>query len=325
MSTRAPSDLGVGVDRTPPNQSRRWSRPPREWVGRRSIRPRSGWHAYRPVLGASVPDWAVELALTIERPLARTLDGLPQPRVLLLARAAGWWQPIAHAVGDALRGVDRIAGTSPPLPSVRLVPPHPEVGLEAIAHSVVMAHLRLGSERGHTTGYRRARSHRARVAIWEAGTGAVLTCRSQAGASLQAVIAIRDHGDPISLRPPPGGATVLRAWRCPGRGRRHPTGRGMEEADAEWALTTGVVLASTAGSGLGRAARRYAVQAETAGWNTSVLTGAAALALARAADPRHPPPTTVARRASNETVLAMLTSCLAASANQIDRPALPRP
>jgi hypothetical protein len=99
----------------------------------------------------------------------------------------------------------------------------------------------------------------------------------------------------------------------------------MEEADAEWALTTGVVLASTAGSGLGRAARRYAVQAEAAGWNTSVLTGAAALALARAADPRHPPPTTVARRASNETVLAMLTSCLAASANQIDRPALPRP
>jgi hypothetical protein len=323
MSAPVVPDPALAADRAHPNQWRRWSRRPRGWTQRRSDGVRSGWHAYRPMVGAAVPDWAIELALTIERPLDRSLDGFSQPRALLLARAADRWRLLVQALGDAMRGVDRMAGTSPPLPSVRLVPPHQEAGFEAVPRSEVIAQLRLASERGHTTGHHRTRALRAGVTVWEPGAGIVLTCRGQVAVSLQAVIALRGLGDPMSLRPPPGGATVFRAWRCPRR--RTSARRGVEEPEADWALITGVVVASTAASGLARAARRQAAQAETAGWKATVVTGAAALALARAGDPRHPPPASGAVPASRDAVLAMLTSCLAASANQIGRPALPRP
>jgi hypothetical protein len=289
------------------------------------------------MVGAPIPAWVVELALSIERPLDRSLDGFSEPRALLLARAAGWQQPLVDALGDAVREVDRIAGTSPPLPPLRLVPPPREAGLESVARSEVMTHLRLADERGRTTGGRRTRTERGRAACWEPGAGVILTCRSHVGISAQGVIAVHGHGDPASLRPPPGGATVLRAWRCPRR-RSRPSadgGRpghhqrsaipGDEQAEAEWALTVGVVVASGARQGLGRFARRNARQAEAAGWNVTVPTGSTALALARAGDPRYPPPTSLAQRVSSDTVMAMLTCCLAASARQVDRPALPRP
>jgi hypothetical protein len=275
------------------------------------------------MVGASIPDWAIELALTIERPLDRSLDGLRQPGALLLVRAGSRWRFLGQALGDAVREVDHVAGTTPPIRSVRLAPPHPEAGFEAVARPEVVAQLALAGERGRPVGSRRTRTHRRGVAVWEPGAGTVITCRGRVGASLQAVIAVRGRGDPMSLRPPPGGATVLRAWRCPRR--RNPTRNATVEGDATWALIAGVVVASTAGSGLGRTARRYAAQAESAGWRTTVLSGPAALGLARAGDPRHPPPVAGAVLAPHDAVLAMLTDCLAASVNQIDRPALPRP
>ncbi|HEX8860416.1 MAG TPA: hypothetical protein VGC06_15260 [Actinomycetes bacterium] len=274
-------------------------------------------------MGASIPDWVIELALTIERPLDRSLDGLCQPRALLLARAGGRWRFLGQALGDAVREVDHVAGTSAPTRSVRLAPSHPEAGFEAVARSEVMAQLVLAGERGQPVGSRRTRAHRPRVAVWEPGAGAVITCRGRAGASLQAVIAVSGHGDPMPLRPPPGGATVLRAWRCPRR--RSPARNATVEGDATWALIAGVVVASTLGSGLGRTARRHAARAESAGWKATVLSGPAALGLARAGDPRYPPPVASAVLVPHDAVLAMLSDCLAASANQIGRPALPRP
>jgi hypothetical protein len=301
------------------------------------------------MVGAPVPAWVVELALSIERPLDRSLDGFSEPRAMLLARAASWPQPLVDALGDAVRGVDRIAGTSPPVPSLRLVPPHVATGFEVVARSDAMTHLRLASERGRTTGGRRLRTARARLVCWEPGGGAVLTCHSQAGISAQAVIAVLSVGDPgslpvhgegdtASLRAPPGGAVVLRARRRPrrrkqpraeGSGRQRDHHRSVLPADdhgeAEWELTAGIVVASNAGRGLGRVARRHAQRVEATGWTATVLTGSSALALARAGDPRYPPPTALAHRVSSDTLMALLTSCLAASARQVDRPALPRP
>jgi hypothetical protein len=323
MSAPMVSDPALAVGRTPANGRRWWHGSRRGFAGQAPIQPRSGWLAYRPMVGAPIPDWAIELALTIERPLDRSLGGLCQPRALLLARAGGRWGFLGQALGDALREVDHVAGTNPPIRSVRLAPPHPEAGFEAVTRSEVVAQLALASERGHPAGARRTRAQRRRVAVWEPGAGAVITCRGRVGASPQTVIAVRGRGDPMSLRPPPGGATVLRAWRCPRR--RNPAGNAAVGGDATWALIAGVVVASTVGSGLGRTARRYAAQAESAGWKAIVLSGPAALGLARAGDPRHPPPVAGAVPVPHDAVLAMLADCLAASADQVDRPALPRP
>jgi hypothetical protein len=355
MSTRPRTGIGVPFGQTdvvtrapwPGTLSRLigwhsgWSRKPGPIRFTRSSgssgRPRSGWHAYRPMVGAPIPAWVVELALSIERPLDRSIDGFSEPRALLLARAAAWSQPLADALSDAARRVDRIAGTSPPLPSLRLVPPQGTTGFEAVAPSEVMAHLRLANERGRTTGGRRTRTERARVACWDPGAGAVLTCRSQVGVSAQAVIAVHGDGDPDSLRPPPGGATILRAWRHAAR-RRPATTDASRQGDrqqsgvpsdarreAEWALVAGVVVASGASDGLGRAARRRAAQVGATGWNVTVPTGSTALALARTGEPRFPPPASLAQLVSSDTVMAMLTCCLAASARPVDYPALPRP
>jgi hypothetical protein len=285
-------------------------------------RPRSGWHAYLPDVGALVPGWAVELALTIERPFAASDDTAPAARALLLARATGRWQPVARVLGAAMREVDSIAGTGPPLPGLRLLQSHPEpeLGLDPFPRVGVLAHLRGASERGRVIGHRRKRALEAGPVSWEAGAGAVLTCTGCVGVSAQAVVAIAGHGDLSALQPPPGGATVLRAWRC--RRVWRPAGR-FAEPHAEWALTLGVVLASATGRGLGRVARRCALQAKDGGWNATVLTGAIALEIARAGDPRYPLPTTTARRTSRDAVAEMLTACLAAAAHEAAYPPLP--
>lgn len=284
------------------------------------VRPRSGWHAYRPDVGALAPGWAVELALTIERPFAASDDTAPAARALLLGRATGRWQPMAHVLGAAMREVDSIAGIGPPLPGLRLVQSHPELGLDPFPRVGVLAHLRGASERGRVIGHRRKRALEAGPVSWEPGAGAVLTCTGCVGVSAQAVVAIVGHGDLSALRPPPGGATVLRAWRC--RQVWSPAGR-FAEPHAQWALTLGVVLASATGCGLGRVARRCAVLAQDAGWNATVLTGAIALEIARAGDPRYPLPATTVRRASHDTVAEMLTACLAAVAHEAAYPPLP--
>ncbi|HZD67766.1 MAG TPA: hypothetical protein VFA45_02240 [Actinomycetes bacterium] len=269
-----------------------------------------------------MPSWAVELALTIERPLAPGGSADP-PRALLLARAAALWQPMACALGAAIREVDSIAGVGPPLARLRLVRSHPEPGLDPLTRRVVMAHLHAATERGQVIGYRRRQGHDAgSVVAWQPGVGVVLTCAGRAGVSAQALVAVAGQGALSALQPPRGGATVLRGWRC----ERAGNARGRFSApDREWAFVAGIVLASTSGAGLGRVARRHAALAREAGWTATALTGAAALELARAGDPRYPPPRTVARYASRESITALLTACLTATTDPTGHLALPTP
>jgi hypothetical protein len=285
-------------------------------------RPRVGWHAYRPVAGAPMPSWAVEFALTVERPLTQE-GAIEPPRALLLARASAPWQPVACALGAAIRELDSIAGVGPPLPRLGLVRSHPEPGLDPIPRRVVMAHLRAASERGQLVRFRRRQDHQAgAVVAWQPGAGVVLTCTGRVGVSAQAVVAIAGQGALSALRPPPGGAMVLRGWRCH-QGRK-ARGR-FTEPGREWAFVAGIVLASPSAIGLGRVARRYAALASEAGWSATALTGAAALELVRAGDPRYPPPRTGARHGSRESITALLTTCLTAAADRTGHLALPSP
>lgn len=297
-------------------------RSPPEWVTPWSPArgPRSGWHAYRPSADALLPGWVVELTLTIERQFASSNDPTPAPQALLLARATGLSHHLAHAFRTAAWEVESLAGISPPLPGLPVHRSRPEIGLGPVPGPSVLTHLRTASERGHAVGYRRRHAHEAGSVVWEDGAGAVLTCIGRIGVSAQAVVAVAGHGDLAGLRPPAGGATVLRAWRC--RRAWRPPGRGPRP-DPEWALAVGVVLASAAGGGLGRVARRHAVTAQDGGWNATVLTGSAALELARAGDPRYPPPMASARQVSREAVMEMLTACLTSAAQEATLPLPP--
>src|SRR6266536_6643845 len=117
------------------------------------------------------------------------------------------------------------------LPSLHLVPSHPESRLDPLPPRAVLPHLRRANERGRPVRHRRGRAFEAVAGSWEAGAGAVLTCLGPAGLSAQAVVALGGHGEPRALRPPPGGAVVLRAWRL--RRPGGPVGRAGEPA-AEW-------------------------------------------------------------------------------------------
>jgi hypothetical protein len=81
------------------------------------------------------------------------------------------------------------------------------------------------------------------------------------------------------------------------------------------------VLASHSARELGRAARRYAAEAESGGWTATVLTGPRALSVAIAGDPRNPAPTTAARIVRVETVVGALSACVSGAGGQVARAA----
>jgi hypothetical protein len=278
-----------------------------------SARQRSGWHAYRPHERLEVPDGAVELAITVESSFPRGRDWAA-PSALLLTRSTSRWRLLAESVSAATAEVNSLAGVAPPVPALRLVQSLPRPGLEPVRPlDVVVAHLRRAAERGHPSGLARRRaSELVGTSHWEPGPGAVLTCHGPAGTSAQAVVALAGRGDPQAAQPPLGGAAVLRAWRF--KRARAPAGPHRESPPG-WALAFGIVLASPSGRGLGRAARRYAADAEGAGWTATVLTGTRALSVAMAGDPRNPAPRTAALQVSIETVTQMLTACLAGAAS----------
>jgi hypothetical protein len=95
-----------------------------------------------------------------------------------------------------------------------------------------------------------------------------------------------------------------------------PTDR---ESPAIWAMAVGVVLASASARNLGRVARRYAADAEKAGWNATVLTGPRALNVALAGDPRNPAPRTAARSVGVETVADVLNACVSGAGSHAAR------
>jgi hypothetical protein len=307
----------------------------------RARRARPGWHAYRPAPTMAVPSWAAEMTLTIERPLGPSSGRQSaEPRALLLLRSASAVGTVMLAVADAMKGVERLAGIGGRELKLHLLPSRPEPDLEPLVPAIAFRHLRWASQRGIAPRPRR-RSSAGLAPTWEAGAGAVVTCRGPAGLSAQAVVSLHGSGDPRLLRPPPGGAMVLRAWRPgrakdpwrpgpgPGFGRtgllwgtpRPPALPGAALARpgrarnprARWALTSGLILASANAAGLGREAGRAAKSIRAAGWDASVLTGPVALEVAHAGDPCQPVPRLAARWVTDDELIGMLTACLTAA------------
>jgi hypothetical protein len=334
-------------------------------------RPGPGWYAYRVRGGAELPPWAVEVALTIERPVTSTLEsplgsppdfgaaptgsagrqdrlrGLgrdtgpgaggatmpPVPsmvaerwhpsaqepsappaggaaRALLLLRASGrtgWLEGIAEAIAE----VEELAGVGTAAPEgavaeggrgwrrARLLTGPALPGLAPVTAAVALAHLRVAGSRGLPPPLRRRRPTAGAVEmVWQAGAGSVLTCDGPDGRSAQAAVALRGLANAAAIAPPPGGALVLRAWR----------------ARRGWGLACGLVLGAAATAGLGRAAGRAAAIARAEAWDACVLSGPAAMHLARAGSPWLPAPRHVAHAASSTQVASLLQTCLSAGA-----------
>jgi hypothetical protein len=251
------------------------------------------------------------MTLTIERSLGISPGHqTAPPEAVLFLRSMGAAQAMMLAVMGAMAEVEQVAGVGRREPGLHLVRSRPEPGLEPIAPPIALRHLRRASHRGLAARPRRRSS--AAPATWEAGAGAVATCRGPSGLSAQAVVSLHGREDPRSLLVPAGGAMVVRAWRLDRTGRA-----GRAEAvgrlGAAWALAGGVVLASSHVDGLGRAAGRLAASMRTGGWDAGVLTGPAALQVARAGDPGQPAPRLAARRVTDDELTAMLATCLAAA------------
>lgn len=260
-----------------------------------SGRPQPGWHAYRPARTARLPSWAVEVVLTLECPAVSgsgAAGGEPKAMMLLRApaRAAGVFSALAGAAAD----VEAAAGVGP-ASGPRFVHAHGLPGLAPVTPAAALAQLELAGTRGLVPPARRRQPSAERVGpLWRSSPGSVLTCEGPSGVSAQAVIAVGGLGNVAAIAPRPGGALVLRAWR----------GRG------DWGMACGLVLGAPEVLGLGREAGRRATLARAEGWHGAVLTGPAALTLARAGDPGQPAPEAAARSASGAQMAALLDACL---------------
>jgi hypothetical protein len=273
---------------------------------------------------AELPSWAVEVALTIERPLQPELQG-PQgglpgsgawdptdpgrtagAQAMLLLRAPGrmrWLDGIAEAVAE----VETAAGARARV-GQRLLVGSALPGLLPMTVAAVWGHLGAAGARGLPAPLRRWRPAASGVEpSWRSSAGAVLTCDGPGGVSAQAVVALSGLGDVFTITPPPGGALVLRAWR----------------ARRSWGVACGLVLGASTAIGLGREAGRVAARARAEGWGALVLVGATALQLARAGSPGLPAPEAAAQAATRAQVAALFETCL--TAGGLDRlPARPR-
>lgn len=289
-------------------------------------RPRHGWYAYRVTGVASLPSWAVEVALAVERPLDLRPEGFAshsdegpgdplgslapgtQVQAIVLLRATGranWLAGIVEAAAEveAAAGIRRVTDADrlweSPLEARSGLLMGPSLpGLVPIPPAVALAHVGAAGARGLAAPLRRWRPAAGRVRVsWEAGTGAVLTCEGPSGVSAQVVVALQGTGSIGAIAPPPGGALVLRAWRTRGT----------------WGAACGLVLGAAEAGGLGREAQRVAAGARAEGWDAVVLHGKAALRLARAGDHRQMAPEAEARAASSSQVAALFEACLIAA------------
>jgi hypothetical protein len=138
--------------------------------------------------------------------------------------------------------------------------------------------------------------------VWRPSAGAVVTCEGPCGVSAQAVMALGGLGNELAITPPPGGALVLRAWR----------------ARRAWGVACGLVIGRDSELGIGREAGRIAARARADGWQATVLTGSAALDLARAGDPGAAAPEASALAATGSQVAALFEASL--MAGLLDRP-----
>jgi hypothetical protein len=290
-------------------------------IGEDAPTPPGGWYAYGVTGAAALPSWAVEVALTVERPVDRPPEWLAsgnhqmpdrpalqrEAQAMVLLRApgrVGWLAGIAEAAAEveavaglrSVFGSDRLEGSWSGARSRLLMGP-PLPGLVPVPAAVAQTRLEAAGERGLAAPVRRRRpTSGGGQASWRAGAGAVLTCEGPSGTSAQAVVALAGAGDVGAIAPPPGGALVLRAWRTRNA----------------WGTACGLVLGAPAAIGLGREAGRVAISARAGGWEAVVLQGSAALRLARAGDHRQVAPEVAGRGASNGQVAALFEACLTA-------------
>jgi hypothetical protein len=255
---------------------------------------RVGWHAYRPEPGAGLPPWPVEVALTVERPVSPATPGaVDRPQTLLVLRCPDRLPSPLRALAVAACEVEAAAGV-PGAVELPLVAAPALPGLVPVAPAVALAQLAAASARGLAPPARRRQPVVGTQGVWWSSAGSVLVCDGAGGRSAQAAIALHGVGDEQAVVPMPGGALVLRAWRV----RR------------VWGLACGLVLGSAEAIGLGREAGRRAAAARLAGWRAAVATGDAAVALARAGDPRQVVPLATARVASAGEVAKLVGALL---------------
>jgi hypothetical protein len=255
---------------------------------------RAGWHGYHPQPGAELPPWPVEVALAVERPAELAAPGAAdRPQGLLLLRSPPRLPSPLRALGAAAREVEAVAGVRRAV-EIPLVAAPALPGLDPVAPAVVMARLAAAGARGLAPPARRRQPAVGPDGVWRSSAGSVLVCDGLGGRSAQAAIALHGVGDVRDVVPLPGGALVLRAWRV----RR------------VWGLACGLVLGSAEAIGLGREAGRRAADARAAGWQAAVATGDAAVALARAGDPRQAVPRATARLASGRELAALVGALL---------------
>ena len=267
------------------------------------MKARPGWYAYRAAGMAELPSWAMEVALTVERPVE------PDPRgaaalVLLRAMRGGWRTCVIEVAAEVenlagvrpVAGVDTVVGARPG-PGSRLLMGPALAGLTPVTPAAAQASLADAVARGLPAPLRRWRPAAGGVdTSWRWGAGAVVTCDGPCGVSAQAVVALGRLGSVSAITPPPGAALVLRAWR----------------AGRSWGVACGLVVGAAAAIGLGREAGRAAARARAEGWDAVLLSGPTAVRLVRAGSPAQPAPVEAARAASDAQVVALFKACLAA-------------
>jgi hypothetical protein len=230
-----------------------------------------------------------------------------QVQAMVLFRAPGrtkWLAGIAEAAMEVeaalgirpVAGVDALAGVRAGIGS-RLLAGPALPGLLPVAPAVAQASLAVAGTRGLPAPMRRWRPPVGGMDLsWRPSAGSVVTCEGPCGISAQAVVGLRGLGIVAALAPPPGGALVLRAWQTRGR----------------WGAAFGLVLGAAETLGLGREAGCIAARARSEGWDAVVLSGSAALDLARAGSPGQAAPVAAAQAASGALVAALFEACLAA-------------
>jgi hypothetical protein len=309
-------------------------------TGHRSSTLRPGWYAYRVTGTAELPSWAVEIALTVERPGG--LNGPGRPGSL------GSWTPIPQSWVDA--SLDPFASETelrrrgPAQALVLLRAPGRLRWLagiaEAIAEVETLAGIRPADcEDDLVEAMGRRRGPRGLTGPLLPGLTPVTA--AVAAAHLR-IAGSRGLPAPLRRRRPATGEVEL-AWRagagcvltCDGPGGRSAQavvalrGRGNAAAIAPppggalvlrawrggdgYGVACGLVLGASATLGLGREARRVAAAARSEGWDASVLSGQAAVQLAQSGSPRRPASRDVAQAASRTQVTALLQACLIAA------------
>jgi hypothetical protein len=305
-------------------------------------RPRRGWYAYRATGAASLPSWAVEVALAVERPVdlhpegfgsqnggmpggppgsrgfgSHNHGGLEDPRgsrepaaevqAIVLLRAAGrasWLAGIVEAAAE----VEATAG-------VRRVP-----DADWLAESLL----------GTRSGVRNGPSLPGLVPISPAVAQAQLGTAGARGlaapmrrwrpAAGSAQASWEAGAGAVLTCDGPSGLSAQAVVALRGAGRisaiTPPPGGALVlrawRTRSTWGAACGLVLGAAEALGLGREAQRVAAGARAAGWDADVLHGLAALHLARAGDHRQMAPEAAARAASSSQVAALFEACLTA-------------